>query len=204
MTRSTQQPVPSAVASGRWRQLGRNLFVVNRTSPDEWVARRDQAAAGAPSARRAKEKPSEPPTRDLPDPLAQKLVGLGFQHRPGALGLVDGAKSAAFAVLVGTVRDPGWVTFEWSAGLEVSPGVRIPLYGSLEGQCIRTGLTLYCEDTQLDPRVDPTFSRVIGARSELCVPLHRGDRVSGVLCLVSGEAGAFDDDMIAIFKRVGT
>lgn len=106
-------------------------------------------------------------------------------------------------ILVGFVNDSSWVTFECGAGIPVDVGHRVPLVGSLAGQAFRTGQTLYCEDTEIDPRVDLNFSRGMRVRSLLCVPLRHGERVSAVLCLFSVDPSAFDDRFVASFKSLG-
>ena len=130
-------------------------------------------------------------------PVESLSLQLRVAHRTNTVtARVDG-------ILVGYVHDSSWVTFECGAGIPVGVGNRVPLVGSLAGQAFRTGQTLYCEDTEIDPRVDLNFSRAMQVRSLLCVPLRRGNQVAGVLCLFSIDPSAFDDRFVSSFKTLG-
>jgi len=74
---------------------------------------------------------------------------------------------------------------------------------SLASVAVRTGETLLCEDTELDPRVDRDTSRRTGARSLVVVPLiHDGANV-GVLSVVSATCNAFDNRDVETLQVMG-
>jgi PAS domain S-box-containing protein len=52
---------------------------------------------------------------------------------------------------------------------------------------------IYCEDTELDARVDIEACRAIGIRSMVVVPLLSGDSAIGVLKAFSSRSRAFED-----------
>jgi len=129
-------------------------------------------------------------------PVESLSLQLRVAHRTNTVtARVDG-------ILVGYVHDSSWVTFECGAGIPVGVGNRVPLVGSLAGQVFRTGQTLYCEDTEIDPRVDLSFSRALRVRSLLCVPLRHGEQVAAVLCLFSVDPSAFDEGFVSSFKSL--
>ena len=105
-------------------------------------------------------------------------------------------------VLVGYARDRYWVTFDSSAGVQLEPGAKVPLLGSLAGLCVRIGRTLYSADSELDPRVDISFARKLRVRSAVCIPLKRGGETVGVLCLVSAKPSAFDESFVNSLKNL--
>lgn len=105
-------------------------------------------------------------------------------------------------VLICSAKDRDWLSFDSSVGLEIPAGSRIPMYGSLAGQVLRTGQPLYCEDVEADPRVDLRFSRAIKVRSVLCAPLRRGDSIVGVICFVSAQPAAFGEQFVSSFKKI--
>lgn len=70
-------------------------------------------------------------------------------------------------------------------------GLRLPLRGSLSGQCVLTGELLQCDDTETDPRVNREACRRVQARSMLVVPLLHEGKTVGVLKVLSRAPGAF-------------
>ena len=64
-------------------------------------------------------------------------------------------------------------------------GIRMDRRSTLSGLALDRDQVLYCEDTEIDPRVDRRASRRVNLRSMICVPLkHHGDAV-GVLKVYS-------------------
>jgi diguanylate cyclase (GGDEF)-like protein len=70
-------------------------------------------------------------------------------------------------------------------------GIRMDRRSTLSGLALDRGDVLYCEDTEIDPRVDRRASRRVNLRSMICVPLkHQGDAV-GVLKVYSPNPRQF-------------
>ena len=59
------------------------------------------------------------------------------------------------------------------------------------GECVRTGKTLRCDDSERDRRVNLEAFRRMGVRSTVVVPLHYDRAVVGVLQVTSPEMYAF-------------
>ncbi len=64
-------------------------------------------------------------------------------------------------------------------------GIRMDRRSTLSGLALDRDQVLYCEDTEIDPRVDRRASRRVNLRSMICVPLkhqgRRGRRAQGLL-----------------------
>ena len=73
---------------------------------------------------------------------------------------------------------------------------------SLAGATVASGITLRCEDSELDGRVDLGQCRRLGIRSMICMPLRREGAAIGVLNLSSAQVGAFSDDLVAAVSEL--
>jgi len=72
-------------------------------------------------------------------------------------------------------------------------GIRMDRRSTLSGLALDRDQVLYCEDTEIDPRVDRRASRRVNLRSMICVPLkHQGDAV-GVLKVYAPNPRHFGD-----------
>ncbi len=71
-------------------------------------------------------------------------------------------------------------------------GARLDPANGLSGECVRSGETLRCEDTEIDPRVDLVSSRVLGVRSIVFVPIAHHGKVVAVFGIFSSRPRAFD------------
>lgn len=89
-----------------------------------------------------------------------------------------------------------------SGSLRGTEGVRLTRTGSLSGEAVRTGKVLISDDTETDDRVDEQACRRVGARSMIVVPLIIGDRVQGVLKVISGRPHAFGEDNVSLLEQL--
>lgn len=72
-------------------------------------------------------------------------------------------------------------------------GLRLGQQNSLSGLCVEQNKILYCEDSEVDVRVDQMACRKVGLRSMAVVPLiHCGDAI-GVLKIYSEKIAAFKE-----------
>lgn len=79
-------------------------------------------------------------------------------------------------------------------------GLRLKIEGSLSGLSVMTGETLFCEDSETDPRVDRLACQKMGLRSMLVMPLkHRGATV-GVLKAISSQPGKFKSSDVVVLE----
>ena len=71
--------------------------------------------------------------------------------------------------------------------------IRMPMAGSVSGECARTGEIVRCDDAETDALVNRTLARKTGVRSVLAVPLLYDRQVIGVLQQASRTANFFDE-----------
>ncbi|HEX3292800.1 MAG TPA: sensor domain-containing diguanylate cyclase [Solirubrobacterales bacterium] len=64
-------------------------------------------------------------------------------------------------------------------------GIRMDRRSTLSGLALDRDQVLYCEDTEIDPRVDRRASRRVNLRSMICVPLKHQANAVGVLKVYS-------------------
>ena len=136
-------------------------------------------------------------TGTKPDQYAQLLD----QARALIHGEADRIANAAnlSALLFNALPDLNWAGFYFFDGRELVVGpfqglpacVRIPLDKGVCGAAARTGETQRVEDVDAFPGHIACDS---ASRSELVVPLKRGDTLVGVLDLDSPRIGRFDAD----------
>ena len=136
-------------------------------------------------------------TGTTPDQYAQLLD----QARALIHGEADRIANAAnlSALLFNALPDLNWAGFYFFDGRELVVGpfqglpacVRIPLDKGVCGAAARTGETQRVEDVDAFPGHIACDS---ASRSELVVPLKRGDTLVGVLDLDSPRIGRFDAD----------
>ena len=137
------------------------------------------------------------PTGTKPEQYAQLLE----QARALMHGESDRIANAAnlSALLFNAVPELNWAGFYFFDGRELVVGpfqglpacVRIPLDKGVCGAAARSGATQRIEDVEAFPGHIACDS---ASRSELVVPLHRGDALVGVLDLDSPRVGRFDAD----------
>ena len=136
-------------------------------------------------------------TGSKPDQYAQLLD----QARALMHGEADRVANAAnlSALLFNALPELNWAGFYFFDGRELVVGpfqglpacVRIPLDKGVCGAAARTGQTQRVDDVEAFPGHIACDS---ASRSELVVPLHRGDALVGVLDLDSPRTGRFDAD----------
>ena len=89
-----------------------------------------------------------------------------------------------------------------SAGQSAPPvGATLQVGSGLSGECVRTGRTLRCDDTETDERVDRESCRALGIRSILAVPVLSRAKVIGLLEVFSAQPNAFDENDGATLQR---
>ena len=132
---------------------------------------------------------SEIAASDLETSQVMRLVANRAQE-------ITGATSAVIEL-----PDRDEMVYAVTAG-EATPylGIRIDRRSTLSGLAIDRGQVLYCEDTEIDPRVDRRASRRVNLRSMICVPLlHQGEAV-GVLKVYSPEPRHFGPDDVETLR----
>jgi diguanylate cyclase len=100
---------------------------------------------------------------------------------------ITGATSAVIEI-----PDGDEMVYAVTAG-EATPylGIRLDRQASLSGLSLDQDQVLYCEDTEIDPRVERAASRRVNARSMISVPLRHAGEAVGVLKVYSPEPRRF-------------
>lgn len=81
-------------------------------------------------------------------------------------------------------------------------GARLHVDSGISGECLRTGRTLRCDDTERDWRADPEVCRRLGLRSIAVVPLRGRHGAMGVLEAFSRRPCAFAEEHIATLEQL--
>jgi hypothetical protein len=81
-------------------------------------------------------------------------------------------------------------------------GARLEAGSGFSGECVRSGKTITCDDTEYDTRVDRKSCRALGVRSIVATPVKRGDEIIGILEIFSPEPAAFWENDITILQRL--
>jgi GAF domain-containing protein/HAMP domain-containing protein len=76
--------------------------------------------------------------------------------------------------------------------------------GSLSGDCLKRGETIYLPDvtTMLDQYEDVAVVYALGARSSAAIPLRIGDRIIGTFNVASDRADAYTSEQLAQLEQV--
>ena len=207
---------PSGRTGVRFRRLPTPLFHQLR----EWLFFNLLVACAHYSAAQARKSPAEtadaavePPTSILPAPgeadearqpvasatlttladLKRVLIAreLGSESALHLLAerarLFTGATGAAIALASGAE-----MVCRASAG-STAPciGTRFQAEAGLSGECVRRGVTLRCDDSDTDARVERESCQALGIRSILASPLRAGDFVIGLVEVFSEKPHAF-------------
>ncbi len=72
----------------------------------------------------------------------------------------------------------------------------------LSGECVRTGMTVRCEDTELDPRVDREACRSLKLRSAVIVPLFARGNISGLVEVFYSSPRGFEGRDVLTLRRM--
>jgi putative methionine-R-sulfoxide reductase with GAF domain len=90
-----------------------------------------------------------------------------------------------------------------SAGADAPPlGARLQAGAGFSGECIRTGILLRCDDSEVDPRVDRESSRSLGIRSMVAVPIRRQSSIVGLLEIFSPQPSNFELSDEIVLQRL--
>ena len=116
-----------------------------------------------------------------------------------ATRMLDLTQASGAAIALG---DQGQTVCRASAGLAPDKGISISSDSGLTGECIRTKETIYCEDTEIDTRVDREVCRELNLRCSLMVPVFNQHKLAGVLEAFSPAPAAFADDQRWLVNRL--
>ena len=110
------------------------------------------------------------------------------------------ATGAAIALSEGNDSE---MTCVASAGDDAPPvGSRLQVGSGFSGECVRTGRSLRCDDSETDDRVDREGCKSLGIRSLVAVPIRQGSKVVGLLEVFSPQPYAFNADDIGALQQL--
>ena len=110
------------------------------------------------------------------------------------------ATGAAIALSEGNDRE---MTCVASAGSDAPPlGARLQVGTGFSGECVRSGRSLRCDDSEADDRVDRAGCKALGIRSIVAVPIRSRNKVVGVLEVFSPQPYAFNADDIGALQQL--
>jgi hypothetical protein len=90
-----------------------------------------------------------------------------------------------------------------SAGSDAPPlGSRLQASSGFSAECIRTGRSLRCDDSETDDRVDRGGCRALGIRSIVAVPIRFRGKVAGLLEVFSSQPYAFNANDIGVLQQL--
>ena len=142
-----------------------------------------------------------PPRPSYSDTLAavaavQRQVEALGSDLPAALKLIaERAQTllrASGAAIALAESEPDFMVCRATSGPDAPPvGARLQVGSGFSGECVRSGLLLRCDDTELDPRVDRESCRALGIRSILAAPVREGGKSTGLIETFSPQPNAF-------------
>ncbi len=190
-------------AADRWNNVSNNLLASHSMAQDE--VKSGPAAISRNGRRRAA-------LGDLPSETAserereQEVEPNGFDREitlqltaERALALTR-ATGAAIALSQGS--DSEMVCLA-SAGPDAPPfGTRLHVGSGFSGECVRTGRSLRCDDSETDDRVDREGCKALGIRSMVAVPIRPGSKVAGLLEVFSPQPYAFNANDISALQQL--
>ena len=110
------------------------------------------------------------------------------------------ASGAAIALSDAT---PDSMVCRASAGSDAPPiGARLQVGSGFSGECVKSGLLLRCDDTELDARVDRESCRALGIRSILAAPVRADGKSIGLVEAFSRDPDAFSHADGRVLQRL--
>jgi putative methionine-R-sulfoxide reductase with GAF domain len=110
---------------------------------------------------------------------------------------------ASGAALALATADPEVMDCRASSGNDAPPvGARLQVGSGFSGECVKTGKSLRCDDSEIDERVDRESCRTLGIRSILAIPIRVGEKSIGILEAFSPAADAFTDTDSKVLQRL--
>ena len=173
----------------------------------EWIGL--EAAQDRPTAKPATTAPAAPallgPESKVAEIAAlQREIASQGLNRDAALALmVERARGLTRADGVAIVLgDSKGMICRASSGSAPPVGADLRPESGLSGECVRTGVTVRCEDTELDPRVDREACRFLNLRSAVIVPLFARGNISGLVEIFYASPRAFDGRDVLTLRRM--
>jgi hypothetical protein len=135
--------------------------------------------------------------------LQREIASQGLKGDAALALMVERAhgltRADGVAIVVGDCR---LMTCRASGGLAPPVGADLRPESGLSGECVRTGVTVRCEDTELDPRADREACRALNIRSAVIVPLFSRGNINGLVEVFYASPRAFDGRDVLTLRRM--
>ncbi|MGA8438272.1 MAG: GAF domain-containing protein [Candidatus Sulfotelmatobacter sp.] len=178
----------------------------------EWLFLNALAAtANADSSLHSENSQSFPRRQDYSDTLTaasavqREAESLGSDLKAVLALIAFRARSllrASGAAIALEGKEAGTMVCRASAGESAPPaGMTLQVGSGFSGECVRTGKSLRCDDTETDERVDGQSCRALGIRSMLAAPVVMEQKVIGLLEVFSAQPYAFRESDGEVLQR---
>jgi hypothetical protein len=135
--------------------------------------------------------------------LQREIASQGLKGDAALALVVEGARTLTradgVAIVVGHSR---LMICRASSGSAPPVGADLRPESGLSGECVRTGVTVRCEDTELDPRADREACRALNIRSAVIVPLFSRGNINGLVEVFYASPRAFDGRDVLTLRRM--
>ena len=125
-----------------------------------------------------------------------------FEVILGAIAEAAHALTGGDAAALAMRREGAVVCVARSGELAPELGARLSVDSGISGECLRTGNTLRCDNTQRDYRVDPLVCVRLGLASIAAVPLKHRQQVVGILETFSTRPYAFAEEHVHALQEL--
>src|SRR6476646_3164360 len=135
----------------------------------------------------------------------RKMIASNTQSTETILGTIAVAAhslTGATGAAVAMPRDGVVVCVGRSGETAPEIGDRLNVDSGISGECLRTGVSLRCDDASRDFHVDAEVCRELGLQSIAVVPLRGQQGRVGVLEAFSTQAYAFTEDKVEVLERL--
>lgn len=183
----------------RWNNTSNSGLASHSMAKDEDEVKSGAAADSGNGNRRAtlEEVPSERERELEPNGFDRETTLQLTAERALALTRATGA-----AIALSEGSDSEMVCMA-SAGSDAPPfGTRLHVGSGFSGECVRTGRSLRCDDSETDDRVDREGCKALGIRSMVAVPIRPGNKVTGLLEVFSPQPYAFNANDISALQQL--
>jgi GAF domain/PilZ domain/Sel1 repeat len=151
-------------------------------------ATRDKSARESVAERESEVQPKGFDRETTLQSIAERALAL-TRATGAAIALSDGNDSEMICVA--------------SAGDDAPPvRSRLQVGSGFSGECVRTGRSLRCDDSETDDRVDRAGCKSLGIRSLVAVPIRQGSKVAGLMEVFSPQPYAFNADDIGALQQL--
>ncbi len=115
-----------------------------------------------------------------------------------SMSLLQGS-GAAIAL---AAADPSSIVCRASVGASAPPvGAALQAGIGFSGECLRTGQTIRCDDSETDSRANPQSCRALGIRAMIASPICAGEKVIGLIEVFSAQPNSFLEKDGVVLQR---